>query len=219
MSKQYIVIDLEFAKVSRSMKKTYGSGSEIIQIGAVLVDEEYTIIDKFQTFVAPVFGKLTSTIANLTGISKADLADAPDICTALKDFSAWIPDNGDIEFVSWSDNDQKQLNHELAFNNIEDPKLDHPWRDCQVLFGDFMGEPERKYGLQYVLCITDLDGFDENEHNALSDAYNTALLFAGLKSKTLQFSKYFRNDHESDEKTACSCTLGDLFSEMLAGCA
>ena len=87
------------------------------------------------------------------------------------------------------------------------------------MFGEYMGEPDRKYGLQYVLCLTDLEGFDEKEHNALSDAYNTALLFLGLETGSLKFNRHYRNAQQDDAEQSLTCTLGDLFGEMLTGCA
>lgn len=51
MSK-YVVLDLEMCKVSKEAQKDiFKSARELIQIGAVEMDEHYRITRSFQTFV------------------------------------------------------------------------------------------------------------------------------------------------------------------------
>ena len=85
-----------------------------------------------------------------------------------------------------------------------------------------MGEPDRKYGLQNVLCIASIGRFDANEHNALSDAYNTALIFADLKHGALKLNEHYIKANEAgtvEKQQTFGCTLGELFQEMMAGVA
>lgn len=218
MSKYYVVIDLEFVWVNKYMRKKYGSGYETIQIGAVLLNDLYEKVDSFMTYVSPVYGKLDYKISNLTGITQKDLIGAPDICTAFQMFSKWLPDDGELIFVSWSESDPVQLGHELEFNHYSDSKLcdikEH-WVDAQKLFGIFMDEPDRCYGLQDVLCITKLEDIDMKEHDAVSDAYNTAILFRKLSQNTLELNQYYKKAHELEEESGSGCTFGDLFKDIL----
>ena len=82
----YVVIDLEMCRVPKSMKRRYHYMHEIIQIGAILMNEEYEIIDSFNSYVKPEYGFLDGFIKNLTGISGADIKDAPGIEEALNAF-------------------------------------------------------------------------------------------------------------------------------------
>ena len=74
---KYVVIDLEMCTVPERLKKQYGGGSETIQIGAVLLNENHEIIDKFNTYVHPEFGFINSLIRDITGIDQKKIAAAP----------------------------------------------------------------------------------------------------------------------------------------------
>ena len=63
MSK-YVVYDLEMCKVPKGVKREeFGCRQELIQIGAVLLDEEYNTID---SFIPTLFGKVV-VIMNIHG--------------------------------------------------------------------------------------------------------------------------------------------------------
>ena len=84
MSK-YVVYDLEMCKVPKGTKREeFGSRQELIQIGAVMLNEEYKTVDTFMTYVAPRFGFVDSFIEKLTGITPANTQDAPSTEDALK---------------------------------------------------------------------------------------------------------------------------------------
>ena len=53
---RYVVIDLEMCNVPGTMRKQYGWRQEIIQIGAVLLDEDLNIVSKFNRYVRPQYG-------------------------------------------------------------------------------------------------------------------------------------------------------------------
>ncbi len=49
---QYVVVDLEMCKVPYSnRKKEFHGANETIQIGAVLLNENYEVVDEFNTYV------------------------------------------------------------------------------------------------------------------------------------------------------------------------
>ena len=50
----YVVVDLEMCNVPRGARReAFHASSELIQIGAVLIDDNYRITDSFMTYVAP----------------------------------------------------------------------------------------------------------------------------------------------------------------------
>lgn len=86
MSK-YVIVDLEMCKVPNGLKRQkYGNACELIEIGAVLLDDTYEIRDRFKTYVSPQYGEIDSYIQKLTGITKADTANAPSAKKALELF-------------------------------------------------------------------------------------------------------------------------------------
>ena len=99
---KYVVVDLEMCKVPKSRKtEDYRWSMETIQIGAVLLNEEYEIIDTFNTYVKPEYGMIDTYIHGLTGIDKRDTLEAPMMNVALQQFTDWIPSE-DVKLIQWS---------------------------------------------------------------------------------------------------------------------
>ena len=120
MSK-YIVYDLEMCKVPKGEnRERFGSKQELIQIGSVMLNEEYEIIDTFMTYVAPKFGFVDEFIEKLTGITEENTFDAPSTEEALNAFMDWMPE--DAILVSWSENDIFQIYREIDGKNIKIPR-------------------------------------------------------------------------------------------------
>ena len=62
----YLVIDLEMCKVPKDYRnKNYKYASEIIQIGAVLLDERYRRRDEICLYVHPEHGVIDNFIARI----------------------------------------------------------------------------------------------------------------------------------------------------------
>ena len=76
MSK-YVIFDLEMCRVGKHKRtEQFPYPQELIQIGAVLLDESYVVTDRFETYVAPQFGALDPFITDLTGITRDKLKGA-----------------------------------------------------------------------------------------------------------------------------------------------
>ena len=69
-----------------SFKSRMHYSHELIQIGAVSLNENYEVIDSFVSYVAPEFGMVDGYINQLTGISKEDTKNAPSSKDALEAF-------------------------------------------------------------------------------------------------------------------------------------
>ena len=201
-TKQYVIVDLEMCRVLRDQRtEDYPLHNEIIEIGAVLVNENLEIADSFKTYVAPQYGGLDDYIRKLTGISDADLEGAPALPEALEAFMAWVPQGA--VFVSWSESDEYQLGEEAYYKYADTPELCDfldTWEDCQQEFGEKMNSP-KVYKLSEALIIADI-AFDENIHDALVDAKNTAMLFIKMqKEPTLKLSPYYATEKDDDTTT------------------
>ncbi|MDO4488370.1 MAG: 3'-5' exonuclease [Eubacteriales bacterium] len=210
--KHYVVIDLEMSNVERRMKKVLHMGMETIQIGAVLLNDEFDIIDSFNTYVKPQYSHADSFITGLTGIKDEDLADAPVFEDALAEFVDWLP-SGDVVMVSWSFSDRAQLSREMENKGITCPRLEtlfETWVDAQQIF-DEKTDSYRASSLTDALNACDINA-SGNAHNGLDDARNTALLFKKLMTEpVLQLNPYYA-EAKKEETTPLTCSLGDLFS-------
>jgi len=213
--KYHVVVDLEMCKIPKGLRtKEYHWSEETIQIGAVLMDENYEFVDKFNTYVSPRMGKLDSFITRLTGINVGDVINAPDMEEALKRFTDWMPKE-DVEIVSWSDNDQRQIQREMEGKHIDNSRMAElleNWNDCQVTFGVKMNN-NRRYSLSEALIATGIYP-EGKEHDGYYDAYNTALLFRKLElEEELQLCEEYKTAR-SDEKKELTFSLGDLFKNL-----
>ena len=175
---RYVVIDLEMCKVPRSMRRQYSKKMEIIQIGAVLLDETFQIVDQFDAYVYPEFGCLDTYIHQLTGISSENLKEAPLLSEVITRFMSWLPEK-DIQMVSWSETDKYQLKNELAEKKIEleeMEKLFETWIDCQKLFGEKL-EAERCYSLKDALRIVKMSIKNVRRYSSIYDSKYIKMLF------------------------------------------
>ncbi len=208
---QFAVVDLEMCRVPYGVKKSkYRWKYETIQIGAVLLNESLEIIDRFSTYVFPQFGFIDTYINNLTGISGANVRNAPSMEEALRKFVTWLPN--DVKAVSWSRNDELQIRHEVEAKDIHIEGLDiilDNWIDCQKTFGEKM-DSSKCYKLSEALVAADIM-YEDGAHDGFVDAYNTALLFAKMKKEPqLVLNSYYQNAI-SDEGGSSGFTIGNLF--------
>ena len=154
------------------------------------MDSEYRECDTFDTYVAPEFGRVDTSISRLTGITFENTKNAPSAKEALKRFAQWLPD--DAELVAWSRNDEKQLKNELLRKELDIPKIAKTfgnWIDCQELFGNKL-DTRKQYRLSEALSIADIS-FEDGAHNALVDAKNTARLFAKLQTEEVLILSHY----------------------------
>ena len=180
--KTNIVIDVEMCAV-HLRTSAYPYKNEIIQIGAVMLNEAYEIVDRFSTYVKPRYGRIDNFILKLTGISERAVKEAPDIETALTKMLDWISDKEAV-FYSWSPTDFFQIRNEIRFKCQEstrwDPLLDRDnWVDYQQKLGERL-RSENLLKLTDALLLAEINT-QGSMHNGLDDAYNTALLIAKLE--------------------------------------
>ena len=209
---KYAVVDLEMCKVPHGVRKDkFRWARETIQIGAVLLNESLEIIDEFVTYVAPQYGFIDTFINNLTGISRGDVAKAPEMKEALQAFVEWLPE--DTKVVSWSNNDEVQIRHEIEAKEIFIDGLEgllENWIDCQKTFAEKMNN-QRCYKLSEALVAADII-YEDGAHDGLVDAYNTALLFAKMEREPELVLKPYYKRAITGEDDDCGFSLGSLFA-------
>ena len=190
---KYIVLDLEMCTIPKSVRvdKRIRLKNEIIQIGAVMMNESFEVIDQFVSYVKPQFGYVDSIIKKLTGISSNHLEIAPNVSEVLEMFAEWLPQDAII--ITWSENDINQLDDEMWYKNIDIPKLYEyfdSYIDCQEIFAIKL-HTAKKYRLSDALNIAGVD-YEENQlHTAIGDASITATLFSKVNNDILILSPYY----------------------------
>ena len=113
---KHIVIDLEMNALDKKFKdEKIICGREIIQIGAVLLDDQYQEIGYFNTLVKPQYNeRIERKFEKLTGISTKMVQNAPVFAEAMEQFFSWCHSIKDeIHIYQWSESDYEQITKEL----------------------------------------------------------------------------------------------------------
>jgi len=149
---------------------------EAIEVGAVWVAPNGTVLDRFRAFVRPVVNPvLTPFCSNLTGIHQADIDSAqafPAVAEALRAFVARHRQPG-ATWASWGAWDRKQLERDSARHDIT-PPIDLPHVNAKRLFAR-----ARRIGKEVGMAkACELVGLQLGgaHHRALDDALNVAKL-------------------------------------------
>ena len=116
----YLVLDLEMCGVSDIYRSRYKYKHEIIQIGGVLLGENYEPIATICQYVHPEYGVLDNFISKMTGIHNDQIKHAPVIQEALQRLLDWIGDR-EYQVFAWSNTDYQQLKHEIRSKKIAYP--------------------------------------------------------------------------------------------------
>ena len=113
----------------------------------------------------------------MTGLDSETLAGAPSFREALEQFSAWCGE--DYTLLTWGCDDVSVLQQNIDFFNCQDIPLS-PLCDIQRLFSDAHKLKDRS-GLKAAMEMLEIEP-DESMafHNALNDAWYTALVFKTL---------------------------------------
>lgn len=104
---KYIILDLEWNTAFVKKKGTFLN--EIIEIGAVMTDDEFNVIDTFTQVVKPKYSKkLSSRVKKLTNIQNEELQGGKPFAQTMSDFRKWVG-SGDSVICSWGDTDLRTL--------------------------------------------------------------------------------------------------------------
>ena len=102
---EYTILDLEWNNTYAH--KLHGFFNEIIQFGAVRLDEKLHEIARYDTFVCPdAAGKLTGMVEQLTNITNDDLKTGIPFPQAFRQFCDFAA--GSV-LLTWGDCDLREL--------------------------------------------------------------------------------------------------------------
>ena len=179
----YIILDLEWNQPISYQSRTYREVGdklifEMIQIGAVKLDADLNPADSISIPIAPThYLRIHPRIKRMTGLDSETLAGAPNFREALEQFVAWCGE--DYALLTWGIDDVSVLYQNIRFFHCEDISLP-PLCDIQLLFTQVHKLKDRA-GLKAAMELMEIEP-DENMafHNALYDAWYTALVFKTL---------------------------------------
>ena len=188
---KHIVIDLEMNKIVKQYRDTFKLSSELIEVGAVKMNDKFEVVDTYQTYVSPDFGKMDERIIQLTGITDDKLVGAPKFAEVMDDFAKWIG-REKTQFYSWSMSDIRQFQNEAEFKGYCGKiirRMESNWNDFQEEYSNLLGI-EKKIKLKQAVSAADYE-FTGAEHTALADAVNTAEILR-LSKKPEEFERVMK---------------------------
>lgn len=170
----YITVDLEWNQYARrrgAKGPVPGLEGEIIQLGAVRLDDQLNIQDKFKVNIAPVhYRAMHYKVAELTGIHSGQLASGCSFPEAVSRFRDWC--GGGAVFLTWGYDDERVMRQNLALHQIDDGWLGR-WYNLQLIFNDQTDKAKNQKSLRTAVDFFQIQA-DRDAHDALNDAYYTA---------------------------------------------
>lgn len=171
---------------------------EIIQIGAVKLDENLNIVDKINLLIKPeIYMRMHPYVEKITGLTMNMLNDKPGFKEAFNTFLEFIGDNKTL--CVWGKSDIRALYRNLTYHNIITPPILIKYVDIQQLTTQKL-----KYsrggtiGLKNAVELLQLPIYDElTFHDALADAIYTAQVFKALNLESITI-KLFNSNHIKD---------------------
>ena len=197
----YIVLDMEWNQPwpgSPSAKKVLPVQirGEIIQIGAVRIREEDQVADEFQVMIKPkYYRRLNRRVSKLTGIKESQLKEqGVPMEQAMEDFRTWCGE--DPVLLTWGFDDVTILRENLQLYGLETGWTEH-WYNAQMIFNAQTDGSNSQKALKTAMEIFGIEA-SRPAHDALGDAYHTALICArlNLQRGIAEYQQALRN-HEN----------------------
>lgn len=212
---EYIVFDLEFNQgFNKKTNKTFSDNScpfEIIQLGAVKLDNNFNIVSAFDTFIRPcLYTSMHPYVSKITGIKIEDLEDAPTFKEAFRKFIDFV-DGDDPIFCVWGKSDLRELYRNIRYHNLSDSYIPKSYIDVQYYASDFINHTTaQSIGLENAVIALHLED-SVAYHNALNDAYYTAKVFASINPKSIKPDIYLYANLQDNSSFGLDALDEDIF--------
>lgn len=213
---KHIIVDLEMNPIEKHYyEERLLCNMEIIEIGAVALDEQYSEIDSFKVYVKPQYNtKIEKKITKITNITTEMVSSSSIFEDALKSFLFWCNSfKDDLCIYQWSESDLEQILKEMQLKGITLSQAEHSllkeWADFQKEFGEKLNLTNA-VSLKNAVMYAGVD-FEGKEHDALCDARNTATLLKIVRDEVL-CKAALENVIEILTPKPLSTSLGDLFN-------
>ena len=212
---KHIMIDLEMNKIEKQILNGNKLSSELIEIGAVKMNDRFEFIDKYQCYVSPDFGKMDPIIVELTGITDKMLEGAPKFQEAMDDFVKWVGTEP-VTYYSWSLSELRQFQNEAKFKGYSEQviqNMEENWVDFQQEYSKLLGI-DKKIKLDQAVSAADYE-FTGDQHTALADAVNTAEILK-LSRSPEEFERVMKPVLDLFRPEREEPTLMDMYPEFFA---
>ena len=176
----YVVFDLEWNQSPYG--KAYSNPLmpfEIIEIGAVLLNDNFEVTDTFHRLIRPaVYHWIHNSIRDVTHLNYRDLQKGVPFPQAVTEFLDWC--DYEYLFCTWGNQDVMELQRNMKYYGLlhlmPSPVI---YSNVQELFGmQYDGAPtcrSLEYAIDYLNIPSDMDF-----HRAINDAMFTAKVLSNI---------------------------------------
>lgn len=189
----YIVMDLEWNQCPDGKRKEVEEiPFEIIEIGAVKLNEKLEIIGEFSEKIKPqVYKKMETHVREIIPITMKDLKHCRTFPQVARDFVAWC--GKEPVFCTWGTLDLIELQRNMEYYKMQAISF-KPffYYNVQKLFEVFYDKEKATRNLAFAVEYFHLD-HKEEFHMAINDARYTALVMQKFDTKKMK--KYQEIDY------------------------
>lgn len=181
----YVIMDLEWNQSSTGEEEVSKVlPFEIIEIGAIKLNDERKMISEFSELVKPqVYHEMHHITRKLIHLQMKQLEQGRSFAEVMEQFREWCGE--DYIFCTWGPLDLTELQRNIRYYGLE-PFSDGPIRflDVQKLFSIAYEDRKSRRALEYAIDYLEIEK-DIPFHRAFSDAYYTAKVLALMDEKVL----------------------------------
>ncbi len=175
----YIVLDLEWNQGSNSTKSSDKLTFEIIEIGAVKMNEEGVMMGEFSQLIKPqVYRKMHQITSQLIHLQMSQLEQGTSFPEACEKFFKWCGE--DVMYCTWGPLDLTELQNNMLYHGLDGlAEGPFPFLDVQKLFSIAFEDGKSRKSLEYAVDFLEIEK-DIPFHRAFSDAYYTGKVLARI---------------------------------------
>lgn len=180
----YIVFDLEWNQSNTGQEdETTKIPFEIIEIGAVKLNDTYVMINEFSQLVKPeVYHEMHQFTGRLIHLQMEELERGRPFKEVAEEFLKWCGPE-EYTFCIWGNLDLTELQRNMKFYDMEDlSKGPIAFLDVQKLFSIAFEDGKSRRSLEAAVDMMQMEK-DIPFHRAFSDAYYTANLLKLIAEK------------------------------------
>lgn len=187
----YVIMDLEWNNTYA--KKSASFINEIIEIGAVMLDDSFNQIDTFSQVIKSQIGrKLRGRVKRLTHITNDDIHSGVLFTKAFSEFRKWLGKEETVIFT-WGDCDIRVLVENFSYlNGIKTIPFLNRYCNLQDCYHRAVNSPSgTQVGLLAAAQSLGIDPDSYSLHRALDDSLLSAEVFRRIFNKE-QFEPYYK---------------------------
>ena len=178
---------------------------EIIQIGAVKLDENYNIVGRFSEFIKPnLYKTLHPFVKKITCFESEQFKDALPFNEVYENFRKFMGD--EPVFVTWGKADVQTLYTNLKYYDMLQCKVLIKYIDLQSIVSSKLNFKKGVIGLKNAVEMLNIEE-TEPFHNAYNDAYYTAMILKKISHNNIKVN-IFNPSHIKQKKTSVKPVTG-----------